>query len=114
MGMRQYGRAVNGKATVIRGSPISLRSRPHICEYRNMTNKITTAQRMAERRAKEMKYNAVQFALALTKTLSQAAYQGICKCGLMLTERDKDSGKSHHSCPRCGWTGQPRAAAVTG
>jgi hypothetical protein len=78
-----------------------------------MNKKLTTAQKMAERHEKERKDNAVQFALALTRTLSQAVFRGKCKCGLMLTERDKAAGSNRHSCPRCGWTGVP-LVAVTG
>jgi hypothetical protein len=77
-----------------------------------MTKKLTTAQKMAERHDKEKKDNAAQFALALTKTLSQALFRGKCKCGLMLSERDKAPGSSHHSCPRCGWTGTPLVAVA--
>jgi hypothetical protein len=65
-------------------------------------------EKMAERRDKEIAYNAEQLAHALTKTLSRAPFQGKCKCGLMLTERDKVSGKHSYSCPRCGWTGVPK------
>jgi hypothetical protein len=75
--------------------------------------KATTTQRIADRHEKERKDNAAQFAEALTRTLSQAVFRGSCKCGLMLTERDKGAKKGHYSCPRCGWTGEPRAAPST-
>jgi len=78
------------------------------------TSKLTTAQKMSERLDKVVKENAEQFALALTKTLSLATFFGKCKCGLALTERDKSSEKRHHSCPRCGWTGEPRVAVAAG
>jgi len=71
-----------------------------------MTEKMTTAQKMTERRDNEKKDNAAQFALALTKTLSLGVFRGKCKCGLMLTERDKAAGSDRHSCPRCGWKGE--------
>ena len=78
-----------------------------------MTNKLTSAEKMSERRDKERQYNAGQYALALTRSLTQAVFRGKCKCGLMLTERDKVKGSSgRHSCPRCGWTGELLAAAV--
>lgn len=77
-----------------------------------MSNKLTSAERMAERRDKETKYNAGQYALALTRTLSEALFRGRCKCGLMLTERDKAPGSSGHCCPRCGWTGEPLTASA--
>jgi hypothetical protein len=75
-----------------------------------MTQKTKMTQKMAERRDKEITYNAEQLAHALTKTLSRAPFQGKCKCGLMLTERDRVPGKNSHSCPRCGWTGEPVVA----
>jgi len=77
-----------------------------------MIKKRTTAEMMTERRDNEKKDNAAQYALALTKTLSQAVFRGTCECGLMLTERDKAAGSNRHCCPRCGWTGQPVAVEV--
>ena len=77
-----------------------------MCDTLRMTEKLTTAQKMTERRDNEKKDNAAQYALALTRTLSQAGFRGKCKCGLMLTERDKAAGSNRHSCPRCGWTGE--------
>ena len=74
-----------------------------------MSKKPTSADRMAERRDKETKYNAGQYALALTRSLTQSVFRGKCKCGLMLTERDKAKGSDLHTCPRCGWTGELRA-----
>ena len=71
-----------------------------------MSEKRTTAQKMSERLANEKKDNALQFARALTRTLSQAVFKGKCKCGMMLTERDKAAGSSRHTCPRCGWRGE--------
>ena len=66
----------------------------------------TMTKKMADRRDKEISYNAEQLAHALTKTLSRAVFQGVCKCGLMLTERDKVAGKKAYACPRCGRSGE--------
>jgi len=64
------------------------------------------AQKMAERRDKEIMYNAEQLAHAFTKSLSQAHFQGKCKCGLMLMATDRTKGKNSFCCPRCGRTGE--------
>ena len=71
-----------------------------------MTEKLTTAQKASERRDNEKKDNAAQLAVALTRTLSLGVFQGKCKCGLMLTERDNAKGTNRHACPRCGWKGE--------
>jgi hypothetical protein len=76
-----------------------------------MTPKTKITERMAERREKQITDNAAQFAEALTRTLSRSAFKGKCACGLMLTDRDKEEGRKHHSCPRCGWTGDPLLAS---
>ena len=58
---------------------------------------------MADRREKEIAYNAEQLEQALAKTLSRSSFHGKCKCGLMLTDRDKVPGKAAvYACPRCG------------
>lgn len=71
-------------------------------------------EKMARRRDKIIADNAAQLALALTGTLTQAPFQGHCRCGLMLTARDKAPGNTYHVCPRCGLKARcvpPHAAA---
>ena len=77
-----------------------------------MTEKPTAAEKATERRDNEKKYNAVQLAVALTRTLSLGVFRGKCKCGLMLTERDKAIGSDRHACPRCGWKGELQAVVA--
>ena len=76
-----------------------------------MTEQSTTAQRATERRDNEKKANAAQLAVALTRTLSLGVFRGKCKCGLMLSERDKDADSARYSCPRCNRKGE-RLTAV--
>lgn len=71
-----------------------------------MTQSTKMTKEMAARRKKEITYNAEQLAHALTKTLSRSPFQGKCKCGLMLTERDRGPGKKNYTCPRCGRSGE--------
>ena len=97
---------------VTEGIPIDLGSSTRLWDNTDMIKKLTSAEKLSERRDKEKQYNAGQFALALTRSLSQSVFRGKCKCGLMLTERDKAKGSDRHSCPRCGWTGELLAAAV--
>ena len=71
-----------------------------------MTEKLTTAQKITERRDNEKKANATQFALALTRSLSLGVFRGKCKCGLMLSERDKAADSDRYACPRCNRKGE--------
>ena len=72
----------------------------------------TMKNAMIQRREKTIQAGKEELALALARTLVMRPYQGKCKCGLMLTERDKNRGKSTYTCPRCGRTG-PLAATDT-
>ena len=67
-----------------------------------MTEKPTAAEKATERRDNEKKDNAAQLAVALTRTLSMGVFRGKCKCGLMLSEKDKAAESDRYSCPRCG------------
>ncbi len=77
-----------------------------------MTEKLTTAQKASERRDIEKKDNAAQLAVALTRTLSLGVFRGRCKCGLMLSEKDKATDSDRFSCPRCGRKAELLAVAV--
>ena len=33
-------------------------------------------------------------------------YRGRCKCGMMLTDRDKNRGSNTYACPKCGKNGK--------
>jgi hypothetical protein len=71
----------------------------------------TMTNAMIQRREKTIQAGKEELAMALARTLVLLPYQGKCKCGLMLTERDKNRGKSTYTCPRCGKTG-PLVQAV--
>ena len=71
-----------------------------------MTDKPTAAERVSERREIEKKANAAEFAVALTRTLSLGVFKGRCKCGLMLSEKDKIADSDRYSCPRCNRKGE--------
>jgi hypothetical protein len=49
---------------------------------------------------------ALELANALRRGLRLLHYQGKCKCGLMLTERDRSQNKQTYRCPHCGASGR--------
>jgi hypothetical protein len=106
-----FGRKVT-PPLAFEGITIGLSFFSNLCNHGRMTNKATTTERIAERREGEIRANAEQLAHALTRTLSQSVFQGRCKCGLMLTERDRGPKGKHYSCPRCGWIGKPLTATA--
>ena len=57
------------------------------------------------RREAEIKTGQEDLARALAKTLVLRPYKGNCKCGMMLTEQDKNSNAETYRCPRCGKSG---------
>jgi len=46
-----------------------------------------------------------EFASELKRGLLLLRYVGHCKCGLMLTERDREPKTGRYRCPHCGATG---------
>ena len=54
------------------------------------------------RREAEIKTGQEAFARALTRSLVILRYKGKCKCGLMLTEKDKSPNAETYHCPHCG------------
>jgi hypothetical protein len=57
------------------------------------------------RREAEIKLGQEALASALAKSLVLLRYKGNCKCGLMLTERDKNPKTNTYRCPQCGKSG---------
>ena len=66
------------------------------------------------RREAEIKTGQEALASALAKSLVLLRYKGNCRCGLMLTERDKNPNAETYRCPHCGKSGPlaPVAAAA--
>ena len=68
--------------------------------------KQSSSKKMQQRREKAAKAGAADLAHALEKSLVILRYSGKCKCGLMLTERDRDpKKKTAYLCPHCGRSG---------
>ena len=59
------------------------------------------------RRAEEVKAGQESLAHALTKTLVLLPHKGNCKCGMMLTEQDRNPKTETYRCPRCGKSAPP-------
>jgi predicted SprT family Zn-dependent metalloprotease len=57
------------------------------------------------RREAEVKAGQDALAHALTKTLVLLPHKGNCKCGMMLTEQDRNKNTETYRCPRCGKSG---------
>ena len=57
------------------------------------------------RREAEIKTGQEDLARALTRTLVISRYKGNCKCGLMLSEQDKNANSESYRCPHCGKSG---------
>jgi len=60
---------------------------------------------MLRRREAEVKAGQESLAHALTKTLVLLPHKGNCKCGMMLTEKDRNPKTETYHCPRCGNSG---------
>ncbi|MEI6786899.1 MAG: hypothetical protein WCL49_00310 [bacterium] len=54
------------------------------------------------RREAEIKTGKEDLARALAKTLVIRRFRGNCKCGLMLSEQDKNPNSETYRCPHCG------------
>ena len=54
------------------------------------------------RRKAEIKIGQDALASALAKSLVLLRFKGNCKCGLMLTEQDKNPKTKTYLCPQCG------------
>jgi len=65
------------------------------------------------RREIEIKTGKEALASALAKTLVLLPLKGNCKCGMMLTERDKNAKAETYRCPRCGKSGPLAPVAAT-
>lgn len=64
--------------------------------------------KMQQRREDAIKAGAAELAHALEKSLVIRRFEGTCKCGLMLTDRDRDpKKKTVYNCPHCGRAGAP-------
>ena len=57
------------------------------------------------RREAEIKAGQESLAHALTKTLVLLPHKGNCRCGMMLTEQDRNPKTETYLCPRCGKSG---------
>jgi len=66
---------------------------------------------LLRRREAEIKTGQEDLARALAKSLVLLRFKGHCKCGLMLTEQDKNPNTEHYRCPHCGKSG-PLATGV--
>ena len=70
------------------------------------------------RREAEIKTGQEALASALAKTLVLLRYKGKCKCGMMLTDQDKNPNAETYRCPHCNKSGPlapaPVAAAKQG
>ncbi|MEI8122705.1 MAG: hypothetical protein WCI20_11670 [bacterium] len=64
------------------------------------------------RKEAEMKTGQEDLARALSKTLVLRPFRGYCKCGMMLTEQDKNPNVQTYRCPHCGKSGPLAPIAV--
>ena len=73
---------------------------------------MTSKQSQLRRAVEAAKREKEEFAGELKRGLLLLHYVGQCKCGLMLTERDRNQRtKKTYSCPHCGVSG-PLVAVV--
>jgi hypothetical protein len=63
---------------------------------------MNSKETLIRRREAEIKTGQEDLARALTRSLVLLHFKGNCKCGLMLTEQDKDPRKESYCCPHCG------------
>ena len=66
---------------------------------------MNSRQIQADRQARQAKRAKEEFAGELKRGLLLLPSLGHCKCGLMLTERDRSSKKNTYNCPHCGASG---------
>lgn len=66
---------------------------------------MNSKQTQIQRRAQEIEKGKEELAGALKRGLLLLRYLGHCKCGLMLTERDRNAKKATFRCPHCGASG---------
>jgi predicted SprT family Zn-dependent metalloprotease len=66
---------------------------------------MTSKQIQLDRIARETQRMKDEFAGEIKRGLLLLRYLGRCKCGLMLTERDRKQGKKTYRCPHCGASG---------
>ena len=59
-----------------------------------------------QRQAVEIIKGKEALAAELAKTLVMRPHKGNCRCGLMLTERDRNPKSGNYLCPRCGKSGR--------
>ena len=64
------------------------------------------SESILSRREAEVKAGQESLAQALTKTLVLLPHKGNCKCGMMLTEQDRNPKADTYLCPRCGKSGE--------
>ena len=64
------------------------------------------------RREAEIKTGQEALAHALTKSLVLLRFKGNCKCGMMLTNQDKNPKGNSYLCPHCGKSGTPLLAVT--
>jgi len=67
---------------------------------------------MFRRREAEFKTGQEALARELSQTLVLLPYKGNCKCGMMLTEQDRNPKAETYRCPRCGKSGTPALVAA--
>jgi len=69
-----------------------------------MTTQGSTRQSiMLERSAAALQKSEEEVAQAVSRgSLVMLHYGGKCKCGMMLTEKDRDKNKKTSTCPSCG------------
>ena len=68
-------------------------------------------QARLRRQEAEVKKGQEALASALTKSLVLLSFRGKCRCGMMLTEQDKNPDAETYRCPRCGKSGPLPLAA---
>ena len=67
---------------------------------------MTSKQTQIQRQAQELERGKAELAAELKRGLLLLRYLGRCKCGLMLTGRDRHQKKKQtYSCPHCGASG---------
>ena len=64
---------------------------------------------LLRRREAEFKTGQEDLARALGRSLVLLRFKGNCKCGMMLTDQDKNPNAETYRCPHCGKSG-PLAA----
>lgn len=68
---------------------------------------MTNQETILRRREADLKQGMKELARELAQTLVLLPHKGNCKCGMMLTEKDKKPNLENYCCPRCGESGSP-------